>query len=147
MEKDPADSESETPRGSERILLVEDDKLVRTLVKRVLTEAGYEVTAVYHGRHALGVLQRPEEQIDLLLTDVIMPEMGGEELVNHALRARPDLKVLYMSGYTERAAVFHGHLDPGKAFLQKPLTPESLLHKVREVLDACRRERPPAPAG
>ncbi|MFQ5843533.1 MAG: PAS domain S-box protein [Planctomycetota bacterium] len=124
------------PGGTETVLLVEDERLVRDLVKRVLEQHGYTVLEAPNGERALRVLQRHAGEIQLLLTDVVMPEMGGEELVEWALHTRADLKVLFMSGYTERAVVFHGHLDPGKAFLQKPATPGAILRKVRQVLDA-----------
>ena len=124
------------PRGSETVLLVEDEPSVRDLAHRLLNQAGYKVLEAANGEEALRVVQEHiGEKIHLLLTDVVMPQMGGKELANQLKNLRPDVKVLYTSGYTDDAIVHHGVLDPGTHFLQKPFSPKTLTHKVREVLD------------
>jgi PAS domain S-box-containing protein len=127
-----------SPSG-EVVLVAEDDDQVRAVVRRVLSRAGYRVLEARSGGDALAVAQRHGAEIDLLLTDVVMPEMGGPELAR-ALRSRsPKLRSLYMSGYTDDAMLRHGLLEGEVAFLQKPVTPELLLRKVREALDASTR--------
>ena len=125
-------------RGSETILLVEDEERVRSLVHSVLEASGYEVLAAQHGQEALAVLKRHPSPVQLLVTDVVLPEMSGPELVAQLAPHYRELKVLYMSGYTEDAVQLRGLLSPGVAYLQKPFTPEKLTHRVREVLDAVR---------
>jgi len=125
-------------RGSETILLVEDEERVRSLVHSVLEASGYEVLAAQHGQEALAVLKRHPSPVQLLVTDVVLPEMSGPELVAQLAPLYQELKVLYMSGYTEDAVQLRGLLSPGVAYLQKPFTPEKLTHRVREVLDAVR---------
>jgi PAS domain S-box-containing protein len=122
-------------RGSETILLVEDETAVRQVARAILQRSGYEVIEASNGAEALEHCRRSDRGIDLLLTDVIMPAMGGRELVEKALALRPNLRVLFMSGYTDDTVVRHGVLQAGVAFLQKPITPERLASKVREVLD------------
>jgi PAS domain S-box-containing protein len=123
-----------TSRG-ETVLLAEDDEQVRAVLRRVLGRAGYRVLEARSGRDALGVAERFEGRIDLLVSDVVMPEMGGPELGSALRSRRPELRLLYMSGYTDDAVVRHGLLEGEVAFLQKPITPELLLRKVRETLD------------
>ncbi len=124
------------PRGTETILLVEDEPAVRELAEEVLRELGYTVWAAGHGKEALDLAsQRAGERIDLVLTDVVMPQMGGKELADRLRERHPQLKVLFTSGYTEDAIVHHGVLQPGIAFLQKPFRVSALALKVREVLD------------
>jgi response regulator RpfG family c-di-GMP phosphodiesterase len=124
------------PRGSETVLLVEDEASVRDLAHRLLNQQGYKVLEAANGEEALRVVQEHiGEKIHLLLTDVVMPQMGGKELANQLKLLRPDVKVLYTSGYTDDAIVHHGVLEPGTHFLQKPFSPKTLSHKVREVLD------------
>jgi CheY-like chemotaxis protein len=124
------------PRGSETVLLVEDEPSVRDLALRLLKQQGYKVLEAANGEEALRVVQEHiGERIHLLLTDVVMPQMGGKELANQLKLLRPDVKVLYTSGYTDDAIVHHGVLEPGTHFLQKPFSPQTLSHKVREVLD------------
>jgi CheY-like chemotaxis protein len=101
----------------------------------VLTRHGYTVLVAASGADALRIFSETKHPIHMLLTDVVMPVMSGRELVGHIKRFRPEMRVLYASGYTDDAIVRHGMLDPGVAFLQKPFTPKSLLAKVREVLD------------
>ena len=122
-------------RGSETLLLVEDQKELRELVREMLEMNGYTVVAAGDGLEALEICQRHEGRIDLMLSDVVMPQMGGRELAQRLATLRPEMKVLYMSGYTSNAIVHHGILDPGTMLLQKPFTPDGLARKVREVLD------------
>jgi len=123
-------------RGSETVLLVEDDEMVRTLTRRMLEARGYTVLSASRGEDALGVVERHDGPIDLLVTDVVMPGMSGRAVAQRLLELRPGLKVLYLSGYTDDAIVRHGMLEPGIAFLQKPFSADALARKVREVLDA-----------
>ena len=124
--------------GSETILLVEDEHLVRLLARKVLERAGYLVLVAAGGAEALDLAERYAGPIHLLLTDVVMPGMNGRELMRRLAPLRPDLRVLYMSGYADEAVAQHGVLDPGTAFLQKPFTPGGLADRVRRVLDTPR---------
>src|SRR5881396_2639989 len=112
--------------GSETILLVEDEHLVRLLARKVLERAGYRVLVAAGGAEALELAERYAGPIHLLLTDVVMPGMNGRALMRRLAPLRPDLRVLYMSGYADEAVAQHGVLDPGTAFLQKPFTPGGL---------------------
>jgi DNA-binding NtrC family response regulator len=123
-------------QGEETILLVEDEDGVRELLWKILTEHGYNVIEARHGRDALTVAGNYAEPIQLLLTDVVMPEMGAGELVQQLLTERPELKVLFISGYTNDEVVRRGVSGNGAAFIQKPFQPDELMRKVREVLDA-----------
>jgi CheY-like chemotaxis protein len=120
--------------GTETILLVEDEPQVRTVARAILEAQGYRVLEGSSGEVALALSREYSADIHLLLTDVVMPGLGGRELAEQLLGGRPQLRVLYTSGYTERAIVHHGVLEQGLELLQKPFTPESLLRKVREVL-------------
>jgi CheY-like chemotaxis protein/two-component sensor histidine kinase len=127
----------EAPAGSETILLVEDAELVRTLARQVLETAGYRVLEAANADAAIRLCEKMNgDRIDLLLTDVVMPGMSGNEMSRILLQRQPDMPVLYMSGYTDDAIVQHGVLEAGINFLQKPFTPAALAFKVREVLDA-----------
>ena len=118
--------------GSETVLLVEDEESVRQLVRETLELRGYRVLEAENGQAALTLTQSHERKIDLVITDVVMPGMSGHELVQQLLKVRPEVKVLYLSGYTEDA--FAEGITDNKAFLQKPFTLQSLSRKVREVL-------------
>jgi two-component system cell cycle sensor histidine kinase/response regulator CckA len=124
---------------SETILLVEDDEAVRAMAERILQLKGYKVIAASNPTEASQLCERHEGPIHLLLTDLIMPTMSGRRLAEHLSLMRPELRVLYMSGYADRAIAPGGILEEGTPFLQKPFTPDTLAHKVREVLDAPRQ--------
>ncbi len=126
---------SRTARGTETILLVEDEEALRALVESVLVRRGYTVFAPKGAPEALALAENHPGPIHLLLTDVVMPKMSGRELAEHITSRHPQTKVIYMSGYTGDAIVQHGVLESGVAFLQKPFSPESVALKVREVLD------------
>jgi two-component system cell cycle sensor histidine kinase/response regulator CckA len=138
-ELDAPNGKNETeslPRGSETVLLVEDEPSVRDLAKRLLKQQGYRVLEAANGEEALRLVQeKTGEKIHLLLTDVVLPQMGGKELADQLRILRPGIKVLYTSGYTDYAIVHHGVLDSGTDFLQKPFSLKTLSQKVREVLD------------
>jgi PAS domain S-box-containing protein len=123
-------------RGTETILLVEDDEAVRELTEVILETQGYKVICADGPIRAEEISAKRSREIDLVLTDVIMPEMSGRELVRKLSEVNPKLKVLYMSGYTDNVIAQGGVLEAGLAFLQKPFTPRALARKVREVLDA-----------
>jgi PAS domain S-box-containing protein len=122
--------------GTETILLVEDEDMVRRLVRETLERQGYKVLDAAGPVEALRIVQQHGEALHLLITDVVMPKMSGRELAEHALRERPDLKILYMSGYTDNAVLATDVLVSEMPFLQKPFSPEVLTRKVRQVLDA-----------
>ncbi|MFL5803436.1 MAG: ATP-binding protein [Roseiflexaceae bacterium] len=124
------------PRGSETVLLVEDEPAVRMLAARVLRGLGYTVLEATNGEEAMRIATEYLGAIQLLFADVIMPQVSGKGLAEQVIQVRPDIKVLFMSGYTENAIVHHGQLDPNVAFLQKPFTPAALAQMARAVLDA-----------
>jgi PAS domain S-box-containing protein len=129
-------SSTERERGSETILLVEDDDAVRNLVRRILTGSDYTVLEARNGEEAIQVCRQHEGPLHLLLTDVVLPGgMSGRQIAERLELLRPEARVLYMSGYTDDAIGRHGVLDPGIAFLEKPFAPTTLVHKVRRVLD------------
>jgi CheY-like chemotaxis protein len=127
-------------RGCERILLVEDEDAVRSVAARVLLNQGYTVLQARNGQEALDLLSEMADDIDLILTDVVMPDMGGLALAEELLTRRPGLKLVYMSGYSEADKLQPGLQNLEIPFLQKPFSAESLVLKVREVLDASRSE-------
>ena len=125
-------------RGTETILLVEDEDAVRSLGRTVLEQHGYTVLDAQHGSEALLKCQQYQGVIHLVATDVVMPHMSGRKLVERLLTLRPNIKVLYMSGYTDDAIVRHGVYNAEVPFLRKPYTPDTIAQKVREVLDCPR---------
>ena len=135
----PAERSSAARGGSETILIVEDEDLVRALATRSLRERGYRVIEARHGVDALRQLERQRTGVDLVILDVVMPEMGGRELARRLATLRPTLPVLFMSGYTGEDVIQRGLLEPGAPFLQKPFTPDGLATKVREMLDSVAR--------
>jgi two-component system cell cycle sensor histidine kinase/response regulator CckA len=123
-------------KGSETILVVEDDSMIRELVLKALAMGGYNLLEAGNGNEALAICERQKGAIHLLLTDVVMPGMNGRELAERARFFHPEMKVIYMSGYTENAVVHNGVLDAAAPLLQKPFSPMVLLGKVRELLDS-----------
>jgi len=115
---------------------VEDEEQVRTILKRILEDQGYNVLAASNGEEALSISKDLELDIKLMITDVVMPLMSGRELAERVLTIRPTLPVLFMSGYTDDAIVRHGLLDETLNFIQKPFDSASVARKVREVLDS-----------
>ena len=134
-----ADERPALVRGTETVLLVEDEDAVRTLASRVLAEQGYVVLEARNGREALDVLERPDHGVQLVLTDVVMPDMGGVELSARVARAHPDMRIVYMSGYTEGDKLQPGLRNSPYPFLQKPFSPENLAVRIRETLDRAAR--------
>ena len=126
---------TKTPGGSEVILLVEDEDVVRQLARTFLEERGYKVLEAKHGGEGLALCKKHKEPIDLLLTDIVMPVMGGRELAEHATPLHPKMKSLFMSGYTDDALIREGIKVRGTPFLQKPFTLQELARMVRAVLD------------
>jgi CheY-like chemotaxis protein len=117
------------------ILLVEDDEPLRKLVSQILNRTGYTVVSASNGEEALRLIDSPEHTgIDLLVSDVVMPGIGGKALAEKLEARLPDLKVLFISGYPDEAVVHHGVLDEGVAYLQKPFSPKAIIQKVQEVL-------------
>jgi two-component system cell cycle sensor histidine kinase/response regulator CckA len=138
---EPGPTRAAPPTGCETILVVEDDPLIRTLAIRILKSCGYAVMAAEGPRQALLVAsQRP---VDLLLTDVVMPERSGRDLAVELRRDIPGLRVLYMSGYTSDEVVARGVHEANADFLQKPFTPATLARRVRETLNGTPRPSPP----
>jgi CheY-like chemotaxis protein len=123
------------PMGSETILLVEDENMVRDLVREILEEYGYEVLTASNGIAGLELCRNFEGRIHLLITDVVMPHMSGRELAESISAIRPETRVLYMSGFTDDAVVRHGVLADDMCFIQKPFSPEALATKARKLLD------------
>jgi len=139
VEEEPQEAEeaaSEPLRGCETILLVEDAPAVRKLTGRMLSEKGYKVLEAGSGEEAIELAERHPERIHLVITDVIMPGISGGELADKLTEKHPEIKVIYISGYMGDAIVHHGVLERGINFIQKPFTPDSLLGKVRRVLDS-----------
>jgi CheY-like chemotaxis protein len=126
---------AELPQGRETILVVEDEKDVRSLIVQILRKQGYQVIEAESGAEAFDACANHEGKISLLLTDVVMPGMSGRELAEKLLSWQPEMKVLYMSGYTDDAMIRYGVLEAGMNFMQKPFSMEALAQKVRQVLD------------
>jgi two-component system, cell cycle sensor histidine kinase and response regulator CckA len=136
---DPASAPSEPPpRGHETVLVVEDSESLRDLIHELLTEQGYNVISVTQGEEALTLIQEGKHRVDLVLTDVVMPRLGGADLVKRLSAIYPGVSVVYMSGYTSGAISRQGVLDEGVIFLEKPFAAEQLLRTIRLALD-----RPP----
>jgi len=139
-ERRAKDVGNELSRGNETILLVEDEEEVRKLALRVLERQGYKVLAARQGDEALLMCEQHKGPIHLMLTDVVMPGMNGHELAKRLESLHPEMKVVYMSGYTDDAIVHHGVLEKGMNYIQKPFTVNGLTRKVREVLDQSRQK-------
>jgi nitrogen-specific signal transduction histidine kinase/CheY-like chemotaxis protein len=135
----PAQRAATSSAGTETILLVEDEAVVRDLVCEILRESGYVVLSTTSGADAMDITAAHIKPIDLLITDVVMPEMSGPELANNLRRARGEMRILYMSGYTDDAVLVRQGLPEHSAFIRKPYTPQQFLQKVRETLDATPR--------
>ena len=132
----PSAVSTKSLQGSETILLVEDEEMVRKLACTILQKNGYKVLEAPNGEEALRIVQGQNgNPIQLMVTDVVMPGMSGCQLADRLERLRPEMKVLYISGYTDNAIVHHGVLEKGMNYIQKPFTVEELARKVREVLD------------
>jgi CheY-like chemotaxis protein len=121
-------------KGTETILLVEDEEIVRNLVREVLTNNGYHVLEADNGKAAVSIVKTYLEPIHLLLADVIMPGMSCRTMKDAIVKLRPDIKVLFMSGYTDDSIASKGMFDSGTAFIEKPFSPEALARKIREIL-------------
>jgi two-component system cell cycle sensor histidine kinase/response regulator CckA len=141
-EDPPVERPSVPQGGSETILVIEDEEIVRTLASRGLRDHGYTVIEAKNGVEALHYIQGHPGTVDLVLSDVVMPEMGGRELAQKLALFDPDLLILFMSGYTGEDVVQRGLLDPGAPFQQKPFTPAALASKVRAMLDLRSRREP-----
>ncbi len=133
---EPVRSTTRTAGGTETVLLVEDEELVRNLVRDILKQNGYSVLEAHHGTEALRLALQYSGPIHLLLTDVVMPQMGGRVLAQRLKSFRPTIRVLYISGYVDDATIQEGISNPGTSFIQKPFTVDTLSHKVRELLDS-----------
>ncbi|HEV8588928.1 MAG TPA: PAS domain S-box protein [Pyrinomonadaceae bacterium] len=127
--------DAKVAQGSETILLVEDEEMLRKLARQTLKSHGYQIVEASNGNEAVSVSAQHQGAIHLLLTDVIMPGINGSELATRLVKTRPSLRVLFMSGYTDDAIVHQGVLDESANFIQKPFTPDGLARRVREVLD------------
>jgi CheY-like chemotaxis protein len=131
----PPGPQPSASHGIETVLVVEDDASVRSLSAAVLRQHGYQVFEVARGADAIELIERYDEPIHLLVTDLVMPEVGGRELAARIAAKRPAIKVLYMSGYADQALVGADVLLPEMHFLQKPFTRSALARRVREILD------------
>ena len=134
----PAPAKPEAPAsitGSETILLVEDEESVRRLARAFLENRGYTVLEARDGAHAVEICEQRSASIHLMVTDVVMPKMSGHELAQRVAPLRPEMRVLFVSGYTGDALTQQGGLGPRAAFLEKPFGPGDLVKKVRQVLD------------
>jgi CheY-like chemotaxis protein len=123
-------------QASETILLVEDEDMVRNLACEILKSTGYQVLVARNGEEAIGICRTHDGNIDLMLTDVVMPQMNGRKVAESVKPFRQDMAVLYMSGYTDDAIIHHGVLEPGTKLIEKPFTAEALTSKVRQALTA-----------
>lgn len=124
--------------GAQTILIVDDDEEVRNVATRILRQNGYKVIEAANGAEALRVCDEENTAVDLIVTDIVMPEMGGPEFAERLRETQPDARILFTSGYTENAATRQNFLDPDEAFIEKPFTPASLALKARQVLDSTK---------
>jgi CheY-like chemotaxis protein len=131
----PSNGVRTTSTGNETILLVEDEAGVRGFARHALQMFGYQVLEANNGAEAIKMCEQYTEPIHLVVSDVVMPEMGGRRLIERLTALRPGIKVLFLSGYTDDAVMRHGVMEAEVAFLQKPFTPTALANKVRDVLD------------
>jgi CheY-like chemotaxis protein len=131
----PRQQEARVSRGTETVLLVEDEPLVREIAMSALSDQGYRVLEAAHGEEAADIAREFEGDIALVLTDVVMPKMGGRELVERLRQDRPQIRVLYMSGYAAATIDEQDVIEPGTSFLRKPFALAEMLRKVRDVLD------------
>jgi CheY-like chemotaxis protein len=127
----------QTAGGTESILVVEDEPQLRDLFIRILSQKGYQVSAAASGEEALQAARTRAREIDLLVTDVVLPGATGREIARQLQTLQPGLRILYVSGYAEDAIVRRGVLEPGLEFLEKPFTPAELARRVRQVLDSA----------
>jgi CheY-like chemotaxis protein len=131
----PAVVETKMPGGNETVLIVDDEESVRSLAVRVLSRLGYKVMEATNGREACLLCEKMDGKFDLIVTDVLMPIMGGIEMAKKLNEKWTDIKILYMSGYSANTIIHEGILDPGFSFLQKPFVQNTIAQKVREILD------------
>jgi CheY-like chemotaxis protein len=129
--------------GNETILLVEDEEMVRELSARILVDKGYKVLEASRGEEALEVAGKFAEKIQLMITDVVMPGMSGKKLAQQMKKDRPEMQVLFISGYTDDILSNSNNIDKGLYFLQKPFLPDHFLGKVREILDKTKFAKEP----
>jgi len=134
-EAEPRAIIDELPKGTETVLLVEDEDIVRTLTRQILEICGYTVFEAANGKDALSICDNYQGQIHLLMTDVVMPEMGGRELAEKVALSYPKMGLLFTSGYTDDAVVRHGVIESATSFIQKPYAADALARKVRYILD------------
>jgi CheY-like chemotaxis protein len=123
-------------RADEMILVAEDEPMVRGIMARTLRECGYSVLEAADGREALEIVEAQKGRVSLVVADVVMPDMGGRQMASRLAQRWPEVPVLFISGYTGRDVVRRGLLEEGREFIQKPLAPEALARKVREMVDA-----------
>jgi CheY-like chemotaxis protein len=135
VEAPVAPSPIRTTGGRETVLVVEDEEALRKVAERILLRDGYSVLVASSGDEALTLAKNSTKPIDLIATDVVMPGLGGRELVQRLMAVHPNARVLFMSGYTDDAMLRHGIPEPGRAFLQKPFSGLALTQKIREILD------------
>jgi CheY-like chemotaxis protein len=132
----PNDQVEKVDKGSQTILIVEDDAALLQVTRRSLEEVGYAILTARSAAEAIRISESHPGFIHLMVTDVIMPGMSGDKLASYLSSLRPQMKVLYVSGYTDNTTVHHGVLEPGLAFLQKPFSPKILARKVGELLSS-----------
>jgi CheY-like chemotaxis protein len=135
-EPSPPPVDAQALRGTETVLVLEDQMDVRGVIEKTLSRYGYTVIAAADGPEAIAIAAEHLRPIDLLLTDVILPGASGRDIATQVVATHPSLRVLYMSGYTDDVIVQHGILKPGLAFVQKPFTGDALARRIREVLEA-----------